>query len=598
MEIRKLFELENDIAFQQLNQQVNSFNALKILKLENYEIRHSNILAWLLDPKENHGLHDYCLRKVLEHLILHEENSANRHMDSLINILNASIMESHVYREVKTNAYRYIDLVIINQQMKFVIVIENKFYSTESKNQLEDYLEFIQQTFDQFSIIPIYLTLDGEPPSNPNYFTLSYEQIEQILNSILTLHKNQISQNAYSFIEDYHGILREKYYPNQEQILQAIEIYRNHSEIINVLFEELAQLHKPLNFEAGYPHEFKMKYKDTIRYIYNHGKNILSYSFEKFIEGQFKEDILYRSHPTTPSLLPPEWSAIDQFPMNNPKYWLGKGLVVWFNKTNDNRLLIQAEVGPLEAQSRITLLNNFEKQGIPIKESSKSKTAVYTKVFTKKMDINRWDDISEITLAMQHLYNDLQFATLRKQIANALNNEETTTFEVIHANSSDDTKEIIQRAFVKWMEQKQIPSNHYRMSSRNLSFKIPLFDQFKELLGETREKWWWDNGPFLCWLEIKTNSLSFVLEVGPIEADKRILLLESIQRKGITFNKKGLHVDSKFTRIFSTSLSIQQFTEPEILNLFQSLDENKELKEIIKKLYIVYNELYMHLQKM
>ena len=72
MEIRNLFELENDIAFQQLNQQVNSFNALKILKLENYEIRHSNILAWLLDPKENHGLHDYCLRKMLEHLILHK----------------------------------------------------------------------------------------------------------------------------------------------------------------------------------------------------------------------------------------------------------------------------------------------------------------------------------------------------------------------------------------------------------------------------------------------------------------------------------------------------------------------------------------------
>ena len=34
MEIRDLFELENDTAFQQLNQQVNSFNTLKILKLE------------------------------------------------------------------------------------------------------------------------------------------------------------------------------------------------------------------------------------------------------------------------------------------------------------------------------------------------------------------------------------------------------------------------------------------------------------------------------------------------------------------------------------------------------------------------------------
>ena len=65
MEIRDLFDLENDTTFQQLNQQVNSFNTLKILKLENYEIRHSNILSWLLNPKENHNIGDYFLRKMI-----------------------------------------------------------------------------------------------------------------------------------------------------------------------------------------------------------------------------------------------------------------------------------------------------------------------------------------------------------------------------------------------------------------------------------------------------------------------------------------------------------------------------------------------------
>ena len=70
MKIRDLFELENNVAFQQLNQQVNSFNPLKVLRMENYEVRHSNMLAWLLDPKENHRLNNYFLRKTLEHLLL------------------------------------------------------------------------------------------------------------------------------------------------------------------------------------------------------------------------------------------------------------------------------------------------------------------------------------------------------------------------------------------------------------------------------------------------------------------------------------------------------------------------------------------------
>ncbi|MDP4400353.1 hypothetical protein, partial [Escherichia coli] len=79
---------------------------------------------------------------------------------------------------------------------------------------------------------------------------------------------------------------------------------------------------------------------------------------------------------------------------------------------------------------------------------------------------------------------------------------------------------------------------------------IPLFDAFKEQLGETREKWWWDNGPFLFWMNINPDSLYFVLEVGPIEADKRVLLMQNIKEKGITFSKKGLTLKAKYNRIY------------------------------------------------
>lgn len=74
MKIRDLFDLENEITFQKLNPQVNSFNPLKFLRIEHYEIRHPNILARLFNPKENHRLNDYFLRKVLEHLLLMDEN--------------------------------------------------------------------------------------------------------------------------------------------------------------------------------------------------------------------------------------------------------------------------------------------------------------------------------------------------------------------------------------------------------------------------------------------------------------------------------------------------------------------------------------------
>src|SRR5690606_17801698 len=170
MNSRNLLELENDLKFQHLNKEVNSFNILTVLRLEHHEIRHSNILAWLLNPGENHHLRDHSSRKVLEHIILIEENSNNPRFDQLEKILDYSLMDCHVFREVKTNKNRFIDLVIVNQQNKFVIFIENKFYSTESENQLDDYLRFVENSFHDFTIIPVYLTLDGEEPSNLNYF--------------------------------------------------------------------------------------------------------------------------------------------------------------------------------------------------------------------------------------------------------------------------------------------------------------------------------------------------------------------------------------------------------------------------------------------
>ena len=508
-------------------------------------------------------------------------------------------MDSHVYREIKTNHNRFIDLLIVNQQLKTIFLIENKLYSTESKDQLDDYLDFIQQTFKDFTIIPIYLTLDGETPSNRQYFMLTYERIESILHTILMLYRDQLSNNVYQFIEDYDQILKEKFYPNQDQILQAIAIYRNHKQTIDALFEETSLLHKQLHFEAGYQFEFMMKYKNTINYIFKHGQNILSYSFEQFIQQQFDEEVLYHAHPTTPNLLPPEWVAVSRFPLKEPNYWLGKGLIVWFEQTNDSRLRLIAEIGPMEYTGRLFLIEQLEKLGLSFKENSKLETARFTRFFTQKTDVNKWDDLVELTQAMMDLYNSPEFTLLRKQVAAILKNEmvmkEQPTITKVNTSFIEKKREV-QQAFKMWMESKMIPETHYRVSSRNVSFKIPLFDAFKEKLGETREKWWWDHGPLLFWMNINPDSVYFTLEVGPIEADKRVMLMEQMKEMGIHFSKKGLTLEAKFNRIYSKTIIIEEFTETMLLKAFDELYNNEELQQILEKLQMIYDETVSKLE--
>ena len=44
-------------------------NIFDVLKVTNTEIRHSNILAWLLDPNENHGIGDSFLKEFITKIV-------------------------------------------------------------------------------------------------------------------------------------------------------------------------------------------------------------------------------------------------------------------------------------------------------------------------------------------------------------------------------------------------------------------------------------------------------------------------------------------------------------------------------------------------
>ena len=59
---QKLLELMQDNeSFEKLSKWSNSVNIFDVLKISRTEIRHSNILGWLLDANENHGIGDSFL---------------------------------------------------------------------------------------------------------------------------------------------------------------------------------------------------------------------------------------------------------------------------------------------------------------------------------------------------------------------------------------------------------------------------------------------------------------------------------------------------------------------------------------------------------
>lgn len=64
-------------------------------------------------------------------------------------------------------------------------------------------------------------------------------------------------------------------------------------------------------------------------------------------------------------------------------------------------------------------------------------------------------------------------------------------------------------------------------------------------------------------MNINLDSLFFTLEVGPIDADQRVLLMESMKDKGINLKSTGFKSVAKFSRNHYKTISIEGISESE-----------------------------------
>ncbi len=58
--------IHDNSQLEKLESLVDEFNIFTSLKIVDTEIRHSNFLAWLLDPSETHGVGSYFLKSFLK----------------------------------------------------------------------------------------------------------------------------------------------------------------------------------------------------------------------------------------------------------------------------------------------------------------------------------------------------------------------------------------------------------------------------------------------------------------------------------------------------------------------------------------------------
>ncbi|ASV95255.1 PD-(D/E)XK nuclease family protein [Enterococcus durans] len=227
--LKNLLEDIDDIE-ERLSKWTGKTNIFQILKLSKNEIRHSNFLAFLFAPNETHNLSDEFFKMFLKRYIDSNDDTkaAINYFDALLN----SYEDLIVYRENKN-----IDILLVSEKNKIVVCIENKILSSESRGQLNKYQRYIERNYSNYKKIFVFLTPDGNEPTNPNWGIITYKDIVEILEQLMQ--KNSMEKKVYYLIKDYVDILRRDVGMDDEIKEIVRKIYQQHKEALDLIFENI-----------------------------------------------------------------------------------------------------------------------------------------------------------------------------------------------------------------------------------------------------------------------------------------------------------------------------------------------------------------------
>lgn len=209
--------------------ETTAFNIFDVLKIARTEIRHSNVLAWILNPNENHGFGKAFLARLNSYIA--KDGLVTD--DIAFKLLTMKYSDIVIYRE-----WQNIDILIESQKEKYVLCIENKVGSQDHDGQLDKYYHIIEEKYEGFTKVYIYLTPEGIAPLQDNNAAWSCMKYETIIRIIETeLEKSAFDSEPVNFIRSYLSILRRETMENNEIVELCQQIYAEHRDALDLIFE-------------------------------------------------------------------------------------------------------------------------------------------------------------------------------------------------------------------------------------------------------------------------------------------------------------------------------------------------------------------------
>jgi PD-(D/E)XK nuclease superfamily protein len=344
----------NNPELERLENLLSQFNIFETLNIVDAEIRHSNVLAWLLNPNANHGLGNYFIKQFMKHLILYNKDNIDGNI-SLFDFENFSYANIDIRRE-----WKHIDLVIIlsEKDKEYVIAIENKVRSSEHSNQLQRYKETVEKEFSGYVQLYVFLTPEALMPSDESWLVFSYETVADIISELIRYKNDRMNENVLSFISNYMTVLR-RYIVGKSEVEEICQkIYSGHKEALDLIFQ-----YKPDTYlEVSQYLQQQLAASDRDIIVETTGKTVIRFT------TKLLDSLIDRSDSV-------EWVK-------------SKRIILFEFSNNENGLVLRLYIGPGDNDYRGKLISFCSRHqplfSVPKKVTTKKWQTVYKKSFLAK----------------------------------------------------------------------------------------------------------------------------------------------------------------------------------------------------------------------
>lgn len=243
LDIQRFFqEVENICTHEQALQKERhhkgeNYNLFSILNIERYELKHSALIANLLDPKGSHGCGDAFLRAFFEIAL---KGTAYPFESST----PPNSCTEHDIGPIEGDTGGRIDILV--ESSHYRLIIENKIYAGDQDKQLIRYDNYGKTDLEAARYLLVYLTLFGNEASEGStakgsakevdYLCLSYAEdilrwLEQCVR--LAYDKPLVRESLNQYIQTIKQLTYQDM--NQENIQKIINLAVDHPEVVATL---------------------------------------------------------------------------------------------------------------------------------------------------------------------------------------------------------------------------------------------------------------------------------------------------------------------------------------------------------------------------